>query len=129
MVGGNRRAVLSQTVIEIERHVAASGWDHAPRLYALVDTAELLAHEPQLADLGLTGDPATPGQLTPVEQEELPAGPLDEVLAGISWPAQVLGCALVQEIVLLPPGADAGLPRTLTRRPGPRGSRSIERPA
>jgi hypothetical protein len=101
---------LAQTVIDIERHAAASGWDQAPRLYALVDTAELLTHEPQLAGLGLSADAAAPGQLTPVEQEDLPAGALDEVLAGISWPPAVRGCALVQEIVMQPADADDQLP-------------------
>ena len=47
--------------------------------------------------------------LTPVEQDALPDGPLDEVLAGIGWPDEVVGCALAQEIVVLPPEAEADL--------------------
>ena len=90
---------LTNVAVEIERHVAASGWDQAPRLYALVDTAELLDREPHLATtLGITPT----GPLTPVEQDALPEGALDEVLADLAWPDEVLGCALVNEVVMLP---------------------------
>jgi hypothetical protein len=104
-------AQLAELVVEIERHVAENGWDQPPRLYALVSTAELLAAEPQLAaHLELPGDPA-PDALTPVEQEPLPAdAPLDETLARIGWPEQVSGCALVQEVLLLPPEAEEQAP-------------------
>ncbi len=106
---------LTQAVIEIERHVAANGWDQPPRLYALVETADLLRAEPGLATtLGLA-DPdapsALPGALTPVEQEDFPAqAPLDQTLAHIAWPPTVHGCALVVERLMLPPSAEADLP-------------------
>jgi hypothetical protein len=103
---------LTQAVIEIEQHAARAGWDQPARLFALVQTADLLREEPALAgQLGI--DPATlmPGALTPVEQEQLPADrPLDQVLAGIAWPPRVLGCALVLESLMLPPEAEAQLP-------------------
>jgi hypothetical protein len=54
--------------------------------------------------LGL--DVVAPDTLTPVEQESLPDGPLDEILGGIAWPATVDGCALSQEIVILPPSVE-----------------------
>ncbi len=47
--------------------------------------------------------------MTPIEQEELPDEPLDEILAGIAWPPAVVGCAVSQEIVMLPPSAEAEL--------------------
>ena len=51
-----------------------------PQLFALVDTEELLRAEPQLArTMGLVA--ARPGSLTPIAQEELAPGPLDEALA------------------------------------------------
>jgi hypothetical protein len=50
--------------------------------------------------------------LTPIEQEALPEGALDEVLAQIAWPESVAGCALSQEIVVLPPSAEVGLDDT-----------------
>lgn len=100
---------LADVVREIEAHVARGGWDQPARLFALVATADLVAREPALAAaLGLDGDGAT---LTPVEQEELPEhGTLEELLAGIGWPEQVRGAALVTERVMLPPEVEAELP-------------------
>jgi hypothetical protein len=46
---------------------------------------------------------------TPIAQEELPEGELSDALAQISWPAEVAGCVLVQEIVVLPPAAQDSL--------------------
>lgn len=86
---------LEAATAEIEAHVAAAGWDRPPTLFALVS--------PDLA--GAEG-----GGLTPVEQEALPDGPLDEALAQIGWPPAVAGCALSQEIVILPTSAEAELP-------------------
>jgi hypothetical protein len=76
-------------------------------VYALADTADLLAREPSLAPH--IAD-APPGSLTPVEQEPLPPGRLDDVLAGIGWPPEVLGCVLVTELVVLPPSAEQEAP-------------------
>ncbi|MDP9239119.1 MAG: PPA1309 family protein [Actinomycetota bacterium] len=104
-------SALETTIVEIERHVAQSGWDRPPVLFALVDTAELVSQEPALAETwGLSEAAAVPGALTPIEQEPLEEGPLDEVLAGITWPAEVLGCAIVQEVLVLPPSAEAERP-------------------
>ena len=97
--------VLEKAAAEIEAHVGASGWDRAPALFALVRAGQLAAEEPETANrLGL--DATAPDALTPIEQEDLPEGPLDETLARIAWPESVAGCALSQEIVLLPPGAE-----------------------
>lgn len=101
---------LTETVAELERTVDAHGWDQPGRLYALVETADLLAREPQLgARLGLRPGPA--GSLTAVEQDEL-AEPLEELLGRISWPEQVHGVAVVQEVVVLPPHLEAAVPTT-----------------
>lgn len=100
---------LATAVLELESHAAEAGWDQPARLYALVDTAQLLAAEPQLADLmGIDAATAT-GTLTPVEQEPL-AGELEEQLQAIAWPADVTGCAAVVERLVLPPDADAAIP-------------------
>jgi hypothetical protein len=108
---GSAPAALKAVVAELELHADATGWDRPPTLYALVDTAELIAAEPTLAtQLGLTPETVTPGTLTPVEQEPLGDLPLDEALARIAWPETVLGCALVQEVVVLPPGAEKEQP-------------------
>jgi hypothetical protein len=104
-------AALTQLVVDIERQVSASGWDQAPRLYALVETADLLRREPQLADR-LQVAAVAPGQLTPVDQGELPPhGSLDELLAGIAWPAEVLGTALSVERLMVPPSAERQMPQ------------------
>lgn len=108
-------ASLGPTVREIERHVHAGGWDQSPRLYALVETAELLRREPALAQqLGVstTDSPADLPALTPVEQEDLPDGSLEEVLAGIGWNPEVSGCALVLEVVSLPEGVNEDAPES-----------------
>ena len=100
---------LTQVVVEVERHAAASGWDQPARLFALVDTAELLAREPHLAAaLGSNAQPLPDGSaaLTPIEQEDLGDDPLDELLARIVWPDEVLGCAVVVERLMLPPSAE-----------------------
>lgn len=90
---------------EVEQYVAAAGWDQPIQLFALVATDELLRRQPDLAD---QLDPASP--LTPIAQDSLPDGDLATALAGIVWPDVVRGCALVQEIVVLPPGAEQDLP-------------------
>jgi len=89
---------------EVEEFVAAGGWDQGPQLFALVPTAALLAQQPELAG---QLDPSS--ALTPVAQEPLPDGDLAEALGRIAWPEAVLGCALSQEIIVLPPGAEPEL--------------------
>ena len=37
---------LAAAVLEIESHIADAGWDQPARLYALVDTARIVAQEP-----------------------------------------------------------------------------------
>ena len=100
--------MLETTLAEIEQHLAIAGWDRPPALFALVRADRFLADDPETARrLGL--DQVAGPTLTPIEQDELPEGPLDEVLAGLEWPAAVTGCVLSQEIVFLPPEAEAGL--------------------
>ena len=64
---------LAEVVREVELHAARAGWEQPAQLFALVDTADLLAREPHLAAvLGLEADEGQegatpPGGLTPVE--------------------------------------------------------------
>jgi hypothetical protein len=95
---------LPATAREVEQFVAAAGWDQQPQLFALVATATLLDSQPDLADR-LDARAA----LTPVAQDALPEGELDAALAAIEWPDSVAGCALAQEIVILPLAAEADL--------------------
>jgi len=102
----------SRRRLEIEAHVAEAGWDQSPRLYALVPTADLMAHEPALAaGLGVEGEvPA--GSFTSVEQDPIPAGQgFEDSLAEMMWPEQVVGCAAVVERIMLPPAAEATIPQ------------------
>jgi len=97
---------LRQAALEVESHVAAEGWDQAPRLFALVPTADLIAREPALADQLST----EPGSITPVEQELDPSRELEDLLTEIEWPDAVVGCAAVIERIMLPPEAEESLP-------------------
>ena len=101
---------LSVCVREMVSFADDAGWDQAPMMFALVPTAELAEREPELA-----AELADQPELTPIEQDALPgvleggSPELDAALAGITWPETVAGCALVQEIVILPPEAEAEL--------------------
>lgn len=102
---------LAAAVLELESHAATGGWDQPARLYALVETARLVASEPALAAATGLDDASAEGSLTPVEQDELPPGQrLEEVLEQIAWPEGVVGCAAIVERLVLPPGADADIP-------------------
>lgn len=109
--------ILDRVTLDIERHAAASGWDQPPRLFALVETADLVRREPQLAaqlgvGTGEHGEPAGPGGLTPVEQDELPEHTtIEELLGGIAWPVEVLGTALTVERLMVPPAAERDMPQ------------------
>jgi hypothetical protein len=106
---------LTRAVLEIDEYASGLGWDQPARLFALVDTAQLRAQEPALASqLGLEGAQESSG-LTPIEQDEIPAGkPLDEFLGTIAWPDAVVGCALTVERLMLPPSAEASVPEGLS---------------
>lgn len=99
---------LLAAALDIERHVAAEGWDQPTLLFALVPTDHIRAEQPELAaQLGVVdGGPA----LTTFEQ---PAPPddedLDVFLARIEWPDEIAGAALVVERIVLPPEAEAAI--------------------
>jgi hypothetical protein len=102
---------LATAVLEIESHIAEGGWDQPARLYALVDTAQLVEHEPQLAAAMGLDAPSEEGSLTPIEQDQLdPQQLLEAVLEQIAWPENVTGCAAVVERLVLPPDADEAIP-------------------
>ncbi|GLW94009.1 hypothetical protein Aglo03_48250 [Actinokineospora globicatena] len=90
---------------EVEEFVATGGWDQPPQLFALVPTGHLLREQPDLV-----GQVDPDAALTPIAQDALPDGDLGAALGTILWPEAVLGCALAQEIVMLPPEAEAELP-------------------
>ena len=108
---GSTTEPLAVTALETERHVASAGWDQNPRVFALVDTAELVAAEPGLAaQLGYPADRA-PGALTAIEQEDLPrTADIESLLGRMAWPDTVHGVALAVERIVIPPGAERDLP-------------------
>ncbi|MET3803935.1 hypothetical protein ABIB25_000921 [Nakamurella sp. UYEF19] len=91
---------LAAAVAEVEDFAATAGWDVPPQMFALVRTSDLLAAQPELA-----ATLADSGTFTPIAQDVLPTGDLSEALSQISWPPEVGGCVLVQEIVVLPPAS------------------------
>ncbi|MGL4306741.1 MAG: PPA1309 family protein [Mycobacteriaceae bacterium] len=101
---------LGRCVREVVEFVDAAGWGQPAQMFALVPTSLLAESEPELLD-----ELGSSSELTPVEQEPLPADmgngspELDEFLATTSWPEAVAGCALIQEIVVLPPDAESDL--------------------
>ena len=98
---------LVAALVEVERHVGRSGWDQPARLFALVNTGDLIAAEPSLADQ-LLG--ALDG-FSSIEQEDfLPGEDLAETLVGIAWPDSVSGCVLALERAFLPADAEEELP-------------------
>ncbi|MGY2702549.1 MULTISPECIES: PPA1309 family protein [unclassified Nocardioides] len=102
---------LAAVVLEIEHHAAGEGWDRPARLYALVDTAQLVEREPALAAAMGLDSASAEGSFTPVEQELLvPDQPLEVALESIAWPPEVTGCAAVVERLVLPPDADPLIP-------------------
>jgi hypothetical protein len=106
--------MLEAVAAEIEAFTGLAGWDAAPSLFALVPTKALAADPSAAALLSGDGSPLDPDEIadsaiTPVAQDELPEGSLDELLAQIGWPDEVIGCAVSQEIVMLPPSAEAEL--------------------
>lgn len=110
-----RDTALDRAVRELERHVAAGGWDGPVRVFALVLTARAMRADPSLrqqlpADVVAQAD-ADPSHITSVEQEDLPAGDtLEAVLGRIAWPPTVDGAAVVVERFVVPPEAERGLP-------------------
>ncbi|MFF4528006.1 PPA1309 family protein [Streptomyces sp. NPDC001407] len=107
---------LTRAVLEIDEYASTLGWDQPARLFALVDTAKLRAQEPGLASqLGL--DETAQSSLTPIEQDEVPAGTaLDKFLGTIAWPDAVTGCALTVERLMLPPSAEGTVPNGLNEK-------------
>lgn len=99
---------LVECAVDTERHVAAAGWDQAPRLFAIARNAGLLAREPALAaQLGA----AAPDGLSTIEQEGLtPTSELESMLGRLAWPPEVDGVALAVERLVVPPDAENDLP-------------------
>jgi hypothetical protein len=99
--------LLLLAMLEAESYVDGKGWGGRPRLYALTAQAPAAAAGDEPAS-GMSD--ARPGALVPVEQDRLPDGDLTAALAGVRWPADVVGCVLVTELAALPPGRTGDAP-------------------
>ncbi|WP_161928277.1 PPA1309 family protein [Gordonia crocea] len=102
---------LGRALREVAEFVDDGGWEQPPMLFALVSTAVLAQTDPGLVD------EYDDSELSPIAQEQLElsddpqtqAQELEHLLATTSWPSAVAGCALVQEIIVLPPQASDDL--------------------
>lgn len=109
----SRQIALANVVVDIERGAARIGWDHAPSLYALVPTA-ILVEQPGLPEDILSslkqGWDGSADHLSAVIQEDLPEEDLEDLLAHLGWPDQVVGAALTVERVIVPPEVESLAP-------------------
>ena len=98
---------LVLALLEAESHVDRMGWGKPPHLYALTEKTLPITADHEL-HAGIRG--ARPDAMVLVEQEPLPDRDLVEVLAGIHWPEDVVGCVLVAELTALPPRSKEDAP-------------------
>lgn len=103
---GFSQADLGNALAQCLAYASELPWGSAPTLFALVPTAVLASQAPGLVD------PGDDSALSPVVQETSTAD-LEELLTTVAWPEQVVGSAVVTEITLLPPDAEADLDAAL----------------
>ena len=65
---------LTRAVLEIDEYASGLGWDQPARLFALVDTARCAPQEPGAREPARSDEDEPAASLTPVEQDEIPAG-------------------------------------------------------
>lgn len=87
-------AALNRALLEAVDFVHAEGWQQPPTLFALVPSELLTGFVPEAdeAPLALVVQDDLPENLTPASPE------LAEYLSRVSWPAEVVGTILAQEI-------------------------------
>lgn len=104
---------LANVVVDIERAASRAGWDHAPSLYALVPTKELLesgTFPPEISEQLRVGWDGSAHHLSAIIQEDFQAEDLEDVLGHLAWPEQVHGAALTIERVVVPPHVEDAAP-------------------
>jgi hypothetical protein len=111
-----RTLAVRRVVVELERHVAGSGWDAPIRVFALVRTAGALERDRTLASRlpaeVVAAATADPEHLTAVEQDGLPqAESMHDLLGRLAWPDSVDGAAIVVERSVIPPEVEAQMPK------------------
>lgn len=98
---------LASAALEAERYADRQGWGKRPVLFALARKGQIQPANPK-AEAILRG--RRDDELIPIEQDPLPSGEPEEVLAGIRWGEDVEGCVLTTEILVLPPETKAKSP-------------------
>jgi hypothetical protein len=98
---------LLLAMLEAESYEDDKGWGGRPHLYALTEKTSTVAADRESA-AGIRG--ARHDALVLVNRGRLPDGDLVEVVAGIHWPADVVGCVLVTELAALSPGGEEYAP-------------------
>jgi len=105
-IKGNAMDSLASAVVDVERYAASKGWGQPPQLYALARKKTIPVTGQKIAILAGRQD----DELISIEQDPLPPGEPDQVLASIHWPKEVEGCVLVTELLALPPDAEKEAP-------------------
>ena len=108
-----RQIALANVVVDIERSAARIGWDHAPSLYALVHTSQLLTQPDLPEDIAQQirkGWDGSEEHLSAVIQEDLREDDLEEALGHLGWPEQVAGAAITVERLVVPPEVEDQAP-------------------
>ncbi len=100
---------LRRAALEMEAYVAADGWDQAPRLFALVATADLVSQQPDLADQLV--DDAGEHHARSSRTAYRPTADSRTCSPRSPGPTAVMGCAAVLERIMLPPEAEDGAAR------------------
>ncbi len=107
---------LGSALRDVVEFVDAGGWDQPPTLFALVPTGVLAETQPDLVDeydsselSPIAQEPLLTSESGPNADQEIQTAELEHILATTSWPEAVAGCALVQEIIVLPPEAESDL--------------------
>ena len=100
-------AALAAALREIAEYIDEGGLDDPGTLgsavvFALVETGVLAKAEPGLADVLADGGPLTPVQQHPDETADA-VPDLERYLATTRWPPTVVGCAIVRNILVVPP--------------------------
>lgn len=100
------QADLGNALAQCAAYAKDLPWGSPDLLFGLAPTALLAAQAPELVD----GDDDS--ALSPVLQDpEDPYADTETLLATLSWPDAVAGCALVTEITVVPPDDAAGTRR------------------
>ncbi|MCD4556780.1 PPA1309 family protein [Schaalia sp. lx-100] len=108
-----QQIALANVVVDIEKTAARAGWDHAPSLYALVPTQDLLERSDLPVDVKKQlkhGWDGSAEHLSAIIQDDLYENDLEDILGHLAWPEEVAGAAVSVERVVVPPQVEEEAP-------------------